>query len=50
MKTYKNLYATIINFDNLYESWLKARKGKRYTTTAANFEQNLAEHSTDHET
>ena len=41
MKTYKKLYPEIINVKNLYEAWHKARRGKRYTTTAANFEQNL---------
>jgi hypothetical protein len=42
MKTYKNLYPQIISFDNLYEAWRKARRGKRYKPSAATFEQNLA--------
>jgi len=41
MKTYKNLYPQIMSFDNLYEAWRKARKGKRYKPSAAVFEQNL---------
>jgi RNA-directed DNA polymerase len=41
MKTHKNLYPQIMSFDNLYEAWRKARKGKRYKPTAAAFEQNL---------
>lgn len=41
MKTYKNLYPEIINFENLYESWRKARRGKQYKTTVAKFGQDL---------
>lgn len=41
MKTYKNLYPEIINFGNLYDSWRKARRGKRYKPATAAFEQNL---------
>jgi len=41
MKTYKNLYPQIISFDNLYEAWRKARRGKRYQPAAAQFERNL---------
>lgn len=41
MKTYKNLYVGIASFDNIYEAWRKARRGKRYKTAAAAFEQNL---------
>jgi hypothetical protein len=41
MKTYKNLYPSITNFENLYIAWRKARRGKRYTAAASVFEQNL---------
>ena len=41
MKTYKNLYGQISNFDNVYGAWLKARKGKRYTSSSIRFEQKL---------
>ncbi len=41
MKTYKNLYPQIASFENLYESWRKARLGKRYQATIAAFERNL---------
>lgn len=41
MKTYKNLYPHIASFENLYTAWRKARRGKRYKTAAATFEQNL---------
>ncbi len=41
MKTYKNLYNEISSFENLYEAWRKARRGKRHTKNAATFEQNL---------
>jgi retron-type reverse transcriptase len=40
-KTYKNLYPHITDFNNLYESWRKARRGKRYHPAAARFERNL---------
>lgn len=40
-KTYKRLYPEISSFENLYQAWRKARKGKRYTPTAAAFERNL---------
>jgi len=41
MKTYKGLYAQIIEFDMLYRAWRKARLGKRYKPTVAAFEQDL---------
>jgi retron-type reverse transcriptase len=41
MKTYKNLYGQICDFDNLYLSWRNARRGKRATPTAAAFADNL---------
>ena len=41
MKTYKNLYPQIVDFDNLYKAWRKARLGKRYQTMPSTFEQNL---------
>ncbi len=41
MKTYKNLYPSLIDFDNLHFAWRKARCGKRYKPAAATFERNL---------
>lgn len=41
MKTYKNFYPKIYDFANLVKAWKNARRGKRYTPTAAAFEQNL---------
>ena len=41
MKTYNNLYTKIIDFENLYESWRKARRGKRYKPSVATFACNL---------
>jgi len=35
MKTYRNLYDNLWSFENLYEAWRKARKGKRYREQAA---------------
>jgi len=40
-KTVKNLYPQIIDFENIYRSWRKARRGKRYKAAVAAFEQNL---------
>jgi len=39
-KTVKNLYPQIVDFENIYGAWRKARRGKRYKPAAA-FEQNL---------
>ena len=41
MKTCKKLYPKIVDFDNLHQAWRKARRGKRYKPSAANFERNL---------
>ncbi len=41
MKTYKNLYSQIYDFDNLYEAWRKARVGKRKKEEVAAFEVDL---------
>ena len=43
MKTYRNLYDNLWSFENLYEAWRKARKGKRYREQAAAFERNQEE-------
>jgi retron-type reverse transcriptase len=40
-KTYKNLYSQITEFETLFASWRKARRGKRYKPAAAAFEQSL---------
>ncbi|MBK8903274.1 MAG: RNA-dependent DNA polymerase [Anaerolineaceae bacterium] len=41
MKTYKNLYSKLFDWDNLFFAYRKARKGKRSRTPAASFEFNL---------
>jgi hypothetical protein len=41
MKKYWNLYPQIYAFENLLLAWQKARRGKRYSATAAAFECNL---------
>ncbi len=40
-KRYNDLYAQICAYKNIYEAWKKARAGKRYRVTTANFEMNL---------
>lgn len=39
MKTYRNLYPQVCNFENLYHAWRKARKGKRSIPQVADFER-----------
>lgn len=41
MKTYKNLYAKIYSFENLYNAFRQARKGKRDRVAVASFEFDL---------
>ncbi len=41
MKTYKNLYPQIYAFDNLYQAFREARKGKRSKPEVAAFEYHL---------
>ena len=41
MKTYKNLYPQITEFENLYQSFKKAARGKRKKSDVAAFEYNL---------
>jgi len=41
MKTYKNIYAKIISYDNLYNAYKKARKGKCKKPYVITFEKNL---------
>ena len=41
MKTYKNLYARIWSFENLYRAYRAARRGKRDRAAVAGFEFNL---------
>jgi retron-type reverse transcriptase len=41
MKTYKNIYPQICNFENLYLAWRSARCGKRNRQAVADFEFNL---------
>lgn len=42
-KTHNNLYEQIIDFDNLWNAYLEARKGKRYRREVSNFATNLEE-------
>ena len=41
MKTYKNLYEKICDFENIYSAYLKARKNKRLRVDVLNFSCNL---------
>ena len=41
MKTYKNLYSQIYAFENLYQAFRAARKGKRSRPAVAAFEFDL---------
>ena len=43
MKTVKNIFEKIYSFENLYYSFLKARRGKRYRDYAVDFEKNIEE-------
>lgn len=43
MKTYKNLYEQIYDFDNLHKAYLEARKGKRYRDEVLEYTANLEE-------
>lgn len=43
MKTIKNLYGEIYDFENLYIAWELARKGKRYRDEVLTFTSNLEE-------
>ena len=42
-KTHNNLYARIVDFDNLWQAYLSARKGKRYRREVAEFSVRLEE-------
>lgn len=41
MKTIKNIYPKIYDFENLYQAWEKARKGKRFRDEVLTFTNNL---------
>jgi len=43
VKTYKNLYEQIYDFDNLHKAYLEARKGKRYRDEVLEYTANLEE-------
>jgi retron-type reverse transcriptase len=43
MKRYKDLYAKIYDFENLYEAYLEARKNKRYKEDVLQFSAHLEE-------
>ena len=43
MKTHKNLYPHVCNFENLHSAYYKARKGKRGKMYVAGFERNYEE-------
>jgi retron-type reverse transcriptase len=42
-KTYNNLWEQVVIFENLYEAYLEARKGKRYRDEVLLFGSNLEE-------
>lgn len=46
-KTVGNLFETVASYDNLYEAYLEARKGKRQFTDVARFSANLEENLTN---
>ena len=37
-KTYKRLFESVVSFENLWLAWKKARRGKRYAPSAAQFD------------
>lgn len=41
MKTIKGLFGKVIDFENLYEAWCEARRGKRYREEVMLFSDNL---------
>jgi retron-type reverse transcriptase len=41
MKSYRHLYPRVCTWDNLYQAWRQARKGKRGRSPAATFEYDL---------
>jgi RNA-directed DNA polymerase len=41
MKTYTDLYPALVTFENLYNAFCQARRGKRKTPAVAGFEYNL---------
>lgn len=43
MKTERNIWSDIIDFDNLYNAWREASKGKRYRQACLEFGANLEE-------
>ncbi len=43
MKTYRNLYPRVCDFDNLYRAYLKARRGKHYRPDVLQFTAHLEE-------
>ena len=43
MKTYKNLYQSIWEFDNIHKAYIKARRLKRYTPEVLKFSAHLEE-------
>ena len=47
MKTYKNLYPKIYDFDNLHMAYLKARRCKRYRHDVLRFSANLEDNLID---
>jgi RNA-directed DNA polymerase len=43
MRTFKHLFEQIITFENLYQAWRNAARGKRGKVEVADFEFNLEE-------
>ncbi len=47
MKRVKNIYEKVYDFDNLYNAYLNARKGKRFRDDVLKFSSNVEEHLID---
>ncbi|GHU42134.1 hypothetical protein FACS1894111_05540 [Clostridia bacterium] len=41
MKTIKNIFEKVVDFENLYQAWESARQGKRYREEVMQFSENL---------
>jgi len=41
MNTIKNIFPKVYDFENLYQAWESARKGKRYRNEVMSFSDNL---------
>jgi retron-type reverse transcriptase len=43
MKAYNNLFTSVVDYENLYNAYVKAKRGKRYRIEALRFKENLEE-------